>query len=57
MRRLKKIKCSSDLVKSLKLERDNEMSSCSNFPEKPTLEELEMDIPVFSEIEQLRGGR
>ena len=39
-----KIKCSSGLVKSLKSVTDNGMSSCSNFPERPTLEELEMDI-------------
>ena len=35
MRRLKKIKCSSGLVKSLKSETDDELSSCSNFPERP----------------------
>ena len=53
MRRLKKIKCSSGLVKSLKSETDDELSSCSNFPELDI--ELEMDKPVFSEIEHLRG--
>ena len=44
--RLKKIKYSSGLVKSLKSETDDGLSSCSNFPERPTLEELEMDKPV-----------
>ena len=40
---------------SLKSETDDGLWSCSNFPEKPTLEELEMDKPVLPEIEQLRG--
>ena len=55
MRRLKKIKRSSGLVKSLKSETDDELSSCSNFPERPTLEEFEIDNSVFSEVEHLRG--
>ena len=55
LRRLKKIKCSSCLVKSLKSETDDGLSSCLNFPERPTLEELEIDKPVLPEIEQLRG--
>ena len=55
LRRLKKIKGSSGLVKSLKSETDDEFSSCSNFPERPTLEEMEMDKPVLPEIEHLRG--
>ena len=55
LRRLKKIKYSASLVKSLKSETDDELSSCSNFPERPTLEELEMDKPVLPEIEHLRG--
>ena len=29
-------------VKSLKSETDDGLSSCSNFPERPTLEELEL---------------
>ena len=53
--RLKKIKISSDLIKSLKSETDDGHSSCSNFPERPTLEELEMDKPVLPDIEHLRG--
>ena len=55
MRRLKKIKGSSGLVKSLKSETDDGLSSCSNFPERPTLEEMEMDKPVLPEIEHFRG--
>ena len=55
LRRLKKIKDSSCLVKSLKSETDDGLSSCSNFPERPTLEEMEMDKPVLPEIEHLRG--
>ena len=55
LRRLKKKKCSSGLVKSLKSETDDRLTSCPNFPERPTLEELEMDKPVLPEIENLRG--
>ena len=55
MRKLKKIKYSSVLVKSLKSETNDGLLSCSNFPEGPTLEELEVDKPVLSEIEHLRG--
>ena len=36
-------------------ETDDRFSSCSNFPERPTLEEMEMDKPVLPEIEHLRG--
>ena len=52
LRRLKKIKSSSGLVKSLKSETDDGLSSCSNFPERPTLDEMQSDKP---EIEHLRG--
>ena len=55
LRRLNKIKSSSGLVKSLKSETNNGISSCSNFLERPTLEEMEMDKPVLPEIEHLRG--
>ena len=55
LRRLNKIKSSSGLVKSLKSETDDGLSSCSNFPERPTLEETEINKPVLSEIEHLRG--
>ena len=55
MRRLNKIKSLSGLVKSLKSETDDRLSSCSNFSERPTLEEMEMNKPVLPEIEHLRG--
>ena len=42
-------------MKSLKSETDDGLSSYSNFPERPTLEELELDKPVLPEIEHLRG--
>ena len=47
---MKKIKYSS-----LKSETDDGLSSCSNFPERPTPEELEVDKPVLLKIEHLRG--
>ena len=53
-RRLKKIKGSSGLVKSLKSETDDGLSSCSNFPERPTLDEMQNDKPVLPEIEEAR---
>ena len=55
LRRLNKIKSSSGLVQSLKSETDDGLSVCSNFPERPTLEEMKMDKPVLPEIEHLRG--
>ena len=55
LRRLKKIENSSNLVKSPKSETDDGLSCCSNFPERPILEELEMEKPVLPEIEHLRG--
>ena len=55
LRRLKKRKGSSGLVKSLKSETDDGLSSCSNFPERPTLDEMQSDKPVLPEIEHLRG--
>ena len=55
LRRLTKIKGSSGLVKSLKSEKDDGLSSCSNFPERPTLDEMQSDKPVLPEIEHLRG--
>ena len=41
--RLKKVKGSSGLVKSLKSETDDGLSSCSNFPERPTKDEMKSD--------------
>ena len=55
LRRLKEIKCSSGLMKSLKSETDDGLSSCSNFPERPTLDEMQRDKTVLPEIEHLRG--
>ena len=46
LRRLKKKIYSLSLVKSLKSETDNGLSSCSNFPERTT-EELEMEHFLF----------
>ena len=45
LRRLKKLKYSSGLVNSLKYETDDRLSSCSKFPKRPILEELERDKP------------
>ena len=42
-------------MKSLKSETDDGLSSCPNFPERHTLEELEMDKPVLPEFQHLRG--
>ena len=55
LRRLNNIKDSSGLVKSLKSETDDGLSSCSNVPERPTLDEIQGDKPVLPEIEHLRG--
>ena len=55
LRRFKKIKYSSSLVKSRKSETDDGLSSCSNFPERPTLAELEADKPVFTRDRALEG--
>ena len=52
---MKIFKGSSGLVKSLKSETDDGLSSCSNFPERPTLDEMQRDKPVLPEIEQLRS--
>ena len=40
---------------SMKSERGDGLSSCSNFPERPSSYELESDKPVLSEIEHLKG--
>ena len=56
LRRLKKTKGSSGLVKTLlKSDTVDGLSSCSNFPERPTPEEMEMDKPVLPETEHVRG--
>ena len=40
---------------SVKSETDDGLSSCSNFPERPSSYELESDKPVLPEIEHLKG--
>ena len=40
---------------SMKSEADDGLSSCSNFPERPSSYELESDKPVLPEIEHLKG--
>ena len=40
---------------SMKSETDDDLSSCSNFPERPLSYELESDKPVLPDIEHLRG--
>ena len=40
---------------SMKSETDDGLSSCSNFPERPSSNELESDKPVLPEIEHLKG--
>ena len=38
-------------------ETDDGLSSCSNFPERPSSYELESDKPVLPEIEDLKGKK
>ena len=54
LKRFDEFKC---IIKqfSMKSETDDGLSSCSNFPEGPSLYELESDKPVLPEIERLRG--
>ena len=52
--RLKKMKISPGRINSLKSETDDGLSSCSNFPERATKEELEMNKPILPETEQVR---
>ena len=40
---------------SMKSDTDDDLSSCSNFPERPSSYELESDKPVLPEIEHLKG--
>ena len=42
---------------SMKSETDDGLSSCSNFPERPSSYELESDKPVLPEIERLKGKK
>ena len=42
-------------MKTLKSETDDGLSSCSIFPERPTLDGMQSDKPVLPEIAHLRG--
>ena len=46
---------SSRKLFSMKSETDDGLSSCSNFPERPTEAELAANRPVLPEIEHLKG--
>ena len=54
MKRVNELKSSRKLF-SMKSETDDGLSSCSNFPERPTETELIANKPVLSEIEHLKG--
>ena len=42
---------------SMKSQTDDDLSSCSNFPERPSSYELESDKPVLPEIEHSNGKK
>ena len=54
LKRINEIKSIHKLF-SMKSETDDGLSSCSNFPERRSLYELESDKPVLPEIEHLNG--
>ena len=54
MKRVNEMKSSRKLF-SMKSETDDGLSSCSNFPERPTETELAANKPVLPEIEYLKG--
>ena len=54
LKRVNELKSSRKLF-SMKSETDNGLSSCSNFPERPTEAELAANKPVLPEIEHLKG--
>ena len=54
LKRINELKSIHKLV-SMKSETDDGLSSCSNFPERPSSYELESDKPVLPEIEHLKG--
>ena len=54
MKRLNELKSSRKLF-SMKSETDDGLSSCSNFPERPTETKLAANKPVLPEIEHLKG--
>ena len=53
LKRINEFKCIHKLF-SKKSETDDGLSSCSNFPERPSSYELESDKPVLPEIEHLK---
>ena len=54
LKRVNELKSSRKLF-AVKSETDDGLSSCSNFPERPTETELVADKPVLPEIEHLKG--
>ena len=54
LKRVNELKSSRKLF-SMKSETDDGLSSCSNFPERPTKTELAANKPVLREIEHLKG--
>ena len=54
LKRINELKSIHNLF-SVKSETDDGLSSCSNFPERPSSYELESDAPVLQEIEHLRS--
>ena len=56
LNRIIELKCINKLF-SMKSETDDGLSSCSNFPERPSSYELDSDKPVLPEIEPLKGKK
>ena len=54
LKRINELK-SIHILFSMKSETDDGLSSCSNFPKRPSSYELESDKPVLPEIEHLKG--
>ena len=54
LKRINELKSNHKLF-SMKSETDDGLSSCSNFPERPSSYELQSDKPVLPEIEHLKG--
>ena len=54
LKRVTELKSSRKLF-SMKSETDDGLSSCSNYPERPTETELAANKPVLPEIEHLKG--
>ena len=54
LRRITELKSIHKLF-PMKSETDDGLSSCSNFPERPSSYELDSDKPVLPEIEHLKG--